>query len=38
MFKTQELDIKECREVDANNETQEKFDEIKKEVSLKAVE
>ena len=31
---TQELDMKECREVYANNETHEKFDEIKEEVSL----
>ena len=36
MFQTQELDndMKECREVNANNDTQEKFDEINVEVSL----
>ena len=31
---TQGMDMKECREVYANNETQEKFDEIQEEVSL----
>jgi hypothetical protein len=34
---TQELDMKGCREVYANNETQDKFDEIKEEVSFVCV-